>query len=345
VEIPFSRENGVKMTNMGLIAKFAWIALPALAGGGVLSQVSSHGTGINQGGKASGVLNVSLPVQSLTRHLLQNSVYKEGITSYYVNKYNYSENEVKEISKDLTNFVVDSSPQFQTLRNVSPELIGSMAKDLVNRFINESYYSVNTIFKERLMASAVCDLTLKYVKYDRTLENEIARISRNGPNEELTKLLKITKDPKYILSLSTPAAVCTGMSLVARNAARAIGLKCYYVNGVTRSSGKVNPHHVWLVFEQSDGHLVGADLSRFSDYNGGNPKGGTGRFLVMPVGEVETVAFMASSHGYNSRASLAQGDKQNYYLLTELRFEDWYNLNVSSFNELISNFRIFNAKR
>jgi hypothetical protein len=35
---------------MGLIAKFAWIVLPALAGCGVLSQVSSQGTGTNPGG-------------------------------------------------------------------------------------------------------------------------------------------------------------------------------------------------------------------------------------------------------------------------------------------------------
>ena len=37
---------------MGFIAKFAWIALPAFAGCGVLSQVSSQGTGTNQDGKA-----------------------------------------------------------------------------------------------------------------------------------------------------------------------------------------------------------------------------------------------------------------------------------------------------
>jgi hypothetical protein len=37
---------------MGLIAKFAWIALPALAGFGVLSQVFSQGAGTNPGGKA-----------------------------------------------------------------------------------------------------------------------------------------------------------------------------------------------------------------------------------------------------------------------------------------------------
>ena len=39
---------------MRLIAKFAWIALPALAGCGMLSQVSSQGTGTNPGGKATG---------------------------------------------------------------------------------------------------------------------------------------------------------------------------------------------------------------------------------------------------------------------------------------------------
>jgi hypothetical protein len=38
---------------MGLIAKFAWIVLPALAGCGVLSQVSSQGTGTHPGGKAT----------------------------------------------------------------------------------------------------------------------------------------------------------------------------------------------------------------------------------------------------------------------------------------------------
>ena len=38
---------------MGLIAKFAWIALPLLAGSGVLPQVSSQGTGTIPGGKAS----------------------------------------------------------------------------------------------------------------------------------------------------------------------------------------------------------------------------------------------------------------------------------------------------
>lgn len=38
---------------MSLIAKFAWIALPALAGCGVLSQVSSQGAGAHPGGKAN----------------------------------------------------------------------------------------------------------------------------------------------------------------------------------------------------------------------------------------------------------------------------------------------------
>ncbi|MBN9500506.1 MAG: hypothetical protein BGO01_07705 [Armatimonadetes bacterium 55-13] len=38
---------------MGIVAKLFWVALPALAGCAVLSQVSSQGAGTNPGGKAT----------------------------------------------------------------------------------------------------------------------------------------------------------------------------------------------------------------------------------------------------------------------------------------------------
>lgn len=62
---------------MGLIAKIAWIALPALAGCGVLSQVSSQGTGTNPGGKATGFSSFAFPNEADS---LDASIEKGGLT-------------------------------------------------------------------------------------------------------------------------------------------------------------------------------------------------------------------------------------------------------------------------
>lgn len=51
--VRFADGNRVNSQQMGLITKLAWIALPAIAGCGVLSQASSQGTGTNQADKAS----------------------------------------------------------------------------------------------------------------------------------------------------------------------------------------------------------------------------------------------------------------------------------------------------
>lgn len=51
---------------MGLITKLAWVALPALAGCGMLSQVSSQGSGTNPGGNANGLIASSQPLIMLT---------------------------------------------------------------------------------------------------------------------------------------------------------------------------------------------------------------------------------------------------------------------------------------
>jgi len=53
VDIPLLRKDQVNVSKMDTITKLAWIALPAFAGYGMLSQVSSQGTGTNTGGKTT----------------------------------------------------------------------------------------------------------------------------------------------------------------------------------------------------------------------------------------------------------------------------------------------------
>lgn len=60
-EIPFPRDDGVNSRIMGLITKFALLALPTLAGCGVLSQVSSQGAGSAPGGKANTYSGPKIP--------------------------------------------------------------------------------------------------------------------------------------------------------------------------------------------------------------------------------------------------------------------------------------------
>lgn len=212
--------------------------------------------------------------------------------------------------------------------------LARLVKGAVGEVIAELDFKPNQVLWQRLMAQGVCDWVRTRVVFDVDLERAIYR----NPSPDLLG----RKDPRYVLGMQSPAAVCTGFSLLARNVAREISLTCFYVNGVTRSGAqfravKPKPHHVWNVFVLADGLNIPADLSRspVALPTARRDVSAIRSTLSLPVFADEFAIFSAVCHAFNSASAVAQGDPQNRFFSSDLDMEQWRAVDARCLNGVL----------
>lgn len=349
---------------MGLIAKFAWIALTALAGCGVLSQVASQGTGTNPEGKARVAARSNEQLAALSSghrfRAFQPAAVKhlplfDGLdVSKNPTPYNFgiSEQQFIPVIDAVVGSMRDPSLGLPPLsqRDEKQEILDWIAKvqapkikAMVDGVIASEYPGKPSQFvKEWLYSEASIEWTRLYIAYDDSLY-------RNA----LTNGRAVVRGNKLENSMSQtePSTVCGGFSGIARNLLRGMGVKAFELSVFTRGFGQAAPRfdsselgHSVLLVKFSNGQVGVSDTARgnvrhidpetgsrpsFADWLSTQDGRKADSHLLMPRTAVQWELFLrrnTEDRPYKSGIFSANRDYQKDLWVSRMRYPTWASL-------------------
>lgn len=361
---------------MGLITKLAWVALPALAGCSMMSQVSSQGLGTNPGGKTSRnsdsiersaeslafVISGNTTVSFQPEAVKYQPMFRGLDLSRNPTPYNFGISEAAFV-KIIDSIVVamrrpdialspaslsqrdDPAEVAPWIKNVQAPKIKAAVDDILAR----EYPGKPSVFvKEWSYTEAAAEWSRLYNVYDGIL-------LKNGSQRDRLNESKV----KDVLSESTPTTVCGGFVAVARDLCRAMGVKSEEVVGFSRDIGHPAPafdprtmFHGVLRVSFSNGQIGVADISRAnvrqveqpietSDWLTLQEPLKKDSDLIMPRTAVQWELFLhhfSEDIPYKNGVFSSNHDRQKDLFLSELRYDSWSRLDPSSATKLKSDY-------
>jgi len=311
-------------------AKLARLALPLIAGCVALGQGSSQGAGTYSGARANEPrVSRSHPLISFLNQFKgfdfsQNAYpfpfFKKGeLFTPYVNR---AVRTIAQSSLKLSSLRVN-----ETDIAYDPAKIGGKIRAVIQEEFSDDWSKMKQLDREWLVAEGVCEFVKRNIKYqfDPIPEEKVRDYA----------------DPKFLLKMRDPTAVCWGISVLTRDIARGAGLKCDFVscNGRDMNFQKPAPGQVarthGIVCFTLGGWEIGADVTdtvrKFHQEQWNQIAGISDRkvrsLCVLPRDAYALELFHAAVNANLTEDMEVSSDKQNKHLLfTGLTYDEWANL-------------------
>ena len=224
--------------------------------------------------------------------------------------------------------------------NTSIETYGSQIAECVDQFLLKNAPSATNLLKQWICAEAVLAFSASYVSY----------YVAPGDAREVWRV----NAPVNVLSLVRPKCQCSGFSMLTRDLANAagakFGLRCEYVGGWLRRTGKPadrTSNHAWNLFIFDGVGPIPADATCASRALAGETYFGRqdsrdSLFFCLPISRAEWEMFLAHYWGDQYIRSSANIYGIDYKLsktgvkdsLTDLTFAQWNAGETSSYLSL-----------
>lgn len=243
-----------------------------------------------------------------------------------------------EISKHIDAVVVamnDEKFLAQAMSERTAESIASQIKARVASVTRSTQgESIPEFARQWLLAEGVCEFVRATCSYDHS-DRE-----RNQPAP--TQIARNRFD--YIYKMERPSAVCWGIAVSTRDIARAAGLRCDFVNGISRGLGLRAPkqterNHGIVVFTFPGGIEVPADVSNhITDFQNNKrpaPRKKVNSWMVLPRRPEAWELFLATFSADVGEDIEISGDKQNKHKLVSMTYSQWASIDTQYLQPLL----------
>jgi len=182
--------------------------------------------------------------------------------------------------------------------------------------------TVPEFVQQWLLAEGVCEFVRATCSYDHS--------DRERTQPPATQIARNRFD--YIYQMDRPSAVCWGIAVSTRDIARAAGLRCDFVNGISRGLGAPAPkqserNHGVVVFTFPGGVEVPADVSsHITDFQNNKrpaPRKKVNSWMVLPRRKEAWELFLATFNADVGEDIEISGDKQNKHKLLSMTYQEW----------------------